>query len=396
MKKVIFLKYSPLTRKVYDDYCMEYLSDHGFSVEYWDITKLFNFENIGLEEFFPNEKITVFRIRSYKDLAQMIEENQKKFFISLMSCYLNQWKLLRILSQKNVVFSSWGPAPLYVEKKTTSERLKRVTLKKIFSLLENYFMKFLLKTKIIRYYSYYFSVGLYGYQSIGLNDKNLLKHCKRLPVHSFDYNIFNYSDYKQIEQKKYIVFIDQYFPFHPDFYISGVSSIPSTPYYKILNSTLSRIEKALSMKVVIAAHPKAVKYKEHNYFEGRTVFWGETQSLIRNAQLVLAHSSTAIYQAIMAHKPIYLLDTYLFLKYLPNHSQIINSLRKKFQLPLIKMEDNDKLNISLDKLLLSDKQKLAYDNFLFEYCTSSDINKPNQELLTKYLTEILNCKTPNL
>lgn len=396
MKKVIFLKYSPLTQKVYDDYCMEYLSNHGFSVEYWDITKLFNFENIGLEEFFPNEKITVFRIRSYKHLAQMIEKNQKNFFISLMSCYLNQWKLLRILSQKNVVFSSWGPAPLYVEKKTTSERLKRVTLKKIFSFLENYFMKFLLKTKIIRYYSYYFSVGLYGYQSIGLNDKSLLKHCKRLPVHSFDYNIFNYSDYKQIEQKKYIVFIDQYLPFHPDFCISGVSSIPSTPYYKILNSTLSRIEKALSMKVVIAAHPKAVKYKEHNYFEGRTVFWGETQSLIRNAQLVLAHSSTAIYQAIMAHKPIYLLDTCLFLKYLPNHSQIINSLRKKFQLPLIKMEDNDKLNISLDKFLLSDKQKLAYDNFLFEYCTSSDINRPNQELLIKYLTEILNCKTPNL
>lgn len=392
MKKVIFLKYSPLTKKVYDDYCMEFLSCHDCSVEYWDVTKLFKIGNAGLEEYVPDARIKVKTLQSYKEFESMVVENQTSFFISLMSCFLNQWRLLRILSQKKVLYASWGPAPLYVEKKSTSQRLRRVTFSKVMSVFGNYFMKFLLKTKFVRYYKYYFGVGKYGFLSIGLNDEKLLKSCKRLSVHSFDYNAFRFANDKQLEQNNYVVFIDQYFPFHPDFCITGTQTVPPEPYYRLLNTTLSKIEKELSVEIVIAAHPKAVKYKTQDFFAGRKVFFGETQSLIKNSQFVLAHSSTAIYFAIMAHKPICLLNADLFSKHIPAHCQVIKSLEKKFQLPVIKMESFDVKDFLQNEFLLSDIQKVAYDVFLYDFCTSSDISKPNQELLIKYLDEILNNK----
>jgi hypothetical protein len=102
----------------------------------------------------------------------------------------------------------------------------------------------------------------------------------------------------------YIVFIDQYEPFHPDIKLLGL--IASTPdvYYSQMNVFFNAIEVKYKCKVVIAAHPKSEEYRRKDYFEGRKVYFGKTAELVKNAKGVIFHSSTAISYAIMFNKPL--------------------------------------------------------------------------------------------
>jgi hypothetical protein len=136
----------------------------------------------------------------------------------------------------------------------------------------------------------------------------------RMRVTNYDYhtrfcgcNYFDYEMAKKIGDEMtgdYIVFIDQYEPFHPDIKLLGL--IASTPdvYYSQMNVFFNAIEVKYKCKVVIAAHPKSEEYRRKDYFEGRKVYFGKTAELVKNAKGVIFHSSTAISYAIMFNKPL--------------------------------------------------------------------------------------------
>ncbi|MCY6330063.1 hypothetical protein ACIXCI_15985 [Bacteroides fragilis] len=71
-----------------------------------------------------------------------------------------------------------------------------------------------------------------------------------------------------------------------------------------MNEFFNRLEQRNGMKVVIAAHPKAIKYKTHDYFNHRTVYWGVTNELVRNAKLVIMHFSTSVSFSVLYNKPV--------------------------------------------------------------------------------------------
>jgi hypothetical protein len=107
--------------------------------------------------------------------------------------------------------------------------------------------------------------------------------------------------------ERYIVFIDDYLPFHPDFSALGSRTIEPQAYYKALNEFFGKVETESGLPVVIAAHPKGVY--ETNRFGGRALQSGATNSLVEHATLVLAHASTAISFAVIFRKPVWLLYT---------------------------------------------------------------------------------------
>lgn len=390
MNSVVFIKYSPLTKKVYDDYCFESLLNNGYCVEYWDVTSLFKIKLPNFEEYSSGAEIVIRRFDSYKQLEKIAYLNNDALFISLMTCRLNQFRLLRVFSRINAKFAFWGPSPIYTINNNVKDRIKRITLHKCLFFVKNEIMHLLIRMHLVKYYDYYFSVGKYGYMSLGIYDKVLLGRSKALPVNSFDFEDFYFNcgvDF--VTPPKYIVFIDQYFPFHPDYIISGNNkSMPADLYYQLLNNAFSLIEERFNIRIVIAAHPKAVLYKNNNYFNGREVYFGKTNELIKKCEFVLAHSSTAIYYAIMSAKPVVLMSTKLFDGVYSDHSTIIKSLSSLFRFKVIKLEEFDIHDISESDIYQNKDLGSRYDLFIREYCTDLNDLKSNKELINSYLETI--------
>lgn len=69
------------------------------------------------------------------------------------------------------------------------------------------------------------------------------------------------------------------------------------------------IEEQEHCRVVIAAHPIAQSYKEHNPFNGREIFFYKTNSLVKNAKGVICHHSTAISFVSIFKKPLIVLTS---------------------------------------------------------------------------------------
>ena len=111
----------------------------------------------------------------------------------------------------------------------------------------------------------------------------------------------NHSDNKI---GRYVVYIDQYLPFHNDFTLRGVQHINAETFYRSINLLFARIEKKYGCKVVIAAHPSSLKYEEHDFFCGRKVYYNRTAELINQCIGAITCNSTAISFPVIDKKPI--------------------------------------------------------------------------------------------
>lgn len=111
----------------------------------------------------------------------------------------------------------------------------------------------------------------------------------------------NHSDHKI---GRYVVYIDQYLPFHNDFTLRGVQHINAETFYRAINLLFARIEKKYGCEVVIAAHPSSLKYEEHDFFCGRKVYYNRTAELINQCIGAITCNSTAISFPVIDKKPI--------------------------------------------------------------------------------------------
>lgn len=393
MNKVIFVKFSPLSQKMYEDLCLQSIVDNGYIVEYWDTSMLFSFETSDMEPFNPNNNIFIKVIHSFKDLDESISYNRNALYVILMTTNFSQIRILRLLSRYNCVMCFWGPAPVLYLKNDFTKRLERITLEKLLWFVKHQFTKMLFCLRFIKVFEYYFKVGRLGDMSLGSIGNSMKNHIKALQINSSDFNRFRYNDdVCNSNYTKFIVFVDQYYPFHPDMTMAGIEHIPSDLYYSQLNNTFERLEKKFGMPVIISAHPKALRYKEHNYFEGRSVNFGKTMELVKNASVVLCHDSTAISYAIMCKKRIITLNSSLIQKYYPENFTNIQNYAKHFGLSSIDMGtcngSNGQIHLE-DKLTKEQVQK--YNDFIYDYCTSPFINESNETLVVNYINSIMSC-----
>ncbi len=121
-------------------------------------------------------------------------------------------------------------------------------------------------------------------------------------------NSGDYEDYlrkkdspHRVVANKYWVFIDDYLPFHPDLAILGLKHVEAAPYFEALRRFFDRLEAEWQTEIVIAAHPKSDYASD--VFGARKLIKFRTNELIRDAELVIAHNSTAIGFAVTYRKP---------------------------------------------------------------------------------------------
>jgi hypothetical protein len=124
-------------------------------------------------------------------------------------------------------------------------------------------------------------------------------------IHTLDYDIYLDNKESVQDETKMAVFLDEYFPFHPDFIHSGTNT-PVTPeeYYPLLCKFFDYVEEDLGLKVVIAAHPRSHYDKFPDFFQGRKVIQGKTIELVKDSKLVILHCSTSMNFSVLYKKPM--------------------------------------------------------------------------------------------
>lgn len=188
-------------------------------------------------------------------------------------------------------------------------------------------------------------------------------------------------DKERLIKGMYVVFIDDYFPYHPEIF-KGRSREElvelAQAYYKSMNAFFVQVEKQMDCKVVIAAHPYA-NYKEHNPFEERSVYYGATAQLVKDSEAVCLHYSNAFSYIALFDKPVLLLNNAAM-----NLSCIdisTNICAEKFNLSIFNTDNNDN-HIEFQRI--DSGLRLKYiDDYLGNLANSL----PNKELFIKYLTE---------
>lgn len=375
MRDIIIIGHEPLTKKNKSCFFINEYIDKGLSVEYWDASVLF------YPEMYLNDEIQESYIKKF-DTLQLIE-NQLKcinvskfiFIIEVNENWDNRrfFKLLNKYNCYTIYIDMYGnsilPIPLH-------DRIYKLFTKNFFTSLNN-----LLKRIIYKLYKKYFHIK--SFQKV-FTSSEIIYHTDKI-------NHPDYEEFKKLEinktniflQNQYIVFIDTYYPYHPDLkHIYKIKESDGRKYQQTINSLFTFLEKKYKIPVIIAAHPKA----EYNgdEFDGRKIIKYKTNELIFSSKIVILHASNAISYVVLGNKsPVFITtDDY-------NSSPILSKRIKALANILGKEVYNiDTCNFQLIKI---SKIKNYYRyGYIYNYLTSKETeDKRNIDILLSFYHSLL-------
>lgn len=312
---LIYFRYIPLTAKIYDDFYMKAAVEAGVKVEYWDLSPLFFPNTFGQEDSSHLLGERVIRFGSYAEIEARIRQQDisSALFLSIVTYNHLVTRLFRLLTAYGCTLGVFG-RNMFPEAPPSARslwrRLTGITPAKIRNRWNERRAMRLKVNGAVRGYDIVFQGGRQGYKGIGIVSPDELRRAQIVEVNSDDYDRYlALRDTPRGIEGEYILFLDEYLPLHPDTALFGLETISPEEYYPALNAYFDRIEALFGRPVVVAAHPKAVRYKETDYFRGRRVEFGLTGRLVRDAKFVLAHASTSISYAIAFGRPLHLITS---------------------------------------------------------------------------------------
>lgn len=357
--KVVIMVSSPLTARWEGYYCTDALSK-VFNLEYWDFSPIAGVPFEAKERLVRDYVKTIDSIQTLESelsflpkdavcLSHIHLEDKRNYPIhKLISSYCKNRVGINFFAcafTENVDFALVGEKRIVDEK---VEKSSKSILKKVKSILYKsytltYIIKYLWHRKDGKFLEWKnmprgaaINYPLYNHYTMDIK-----------PGSEYFLNHPDYEKYLQVQKSfdkplvkgKYIVYIDQYFLFHPHVALGnpGVDfESLRKPYYQSLNRFFDLIEKKYDAHVVIAAHPVA-NYQE-NPFNGREIFYYKTAELIRDCEAVCTHCSCSISFAILYDKPICLLANEQ-LQAVPHMWNSTVSYSKLFRLPLVNIDN---------------------------------------------------------
>ena len=381
IKKILFFDSQALSEQVYDHYYFHRLLIEGYQVIYLDLTALYH-PSLAKEVSF--EGVAIHSIATTKQLKEFISNHNDRetLYVSRLTftnVVVGLFRLFKKYNCKLAVFTRGGFPTL-----SKSQKLLNFNIKKYIRYTKMFFTLLLKKMCFFKTYDYIFNCGSSLYM-IGVGWREDIKKAQITAVNTVDYeHIHNINKCCEgIENESYIVFLDEYYPFHPDLEVCSITPIPSEQYYSELNAFFKKMEQQFHLPVVIAAHPKAILYKEKNFFDGRQVFFGKTATLVKYCRFVLVHDSTALGFAVAEEKPMLFLNSKLIQRYMGENGQFIKFIAEYLNAPLVFYDD-------LQAILptpLTDKEK--YNQYKYDYLTNKDTEElSTEEIFIRTLKEL--------
>ncbi len=304
-RKVIYVAVVRLTDKMAADWHIDYLIEKGVPVEYWDIVSLVREEHAERGARNP-QWLRV--LRSFAELEGLLRlsANRQALYVMLMSYGGRMTRIFRLLSKHDCRMVNFAAGalphdPLYKWRKiaawlATPDRLA----KEIASRLKGSALR---RLRLVRPFAITFAAG-----NLALAGSSYA--AKVVPINFFDYDSYmkaRAAGGRRIVTGRYVVFLDSNLPYHSDLAFVGYQRIDPAGYYRSLNRFFGLLERAYRVSVVIAAHPRA-DY-DSTTFEGREIHRLVTAELVRDAEFVLTHTSTAMSFAVLSAKPLIFIYT---------------------------------------------------------------------------------------
>jgi len=161
------------------------------------------------------------------------------------------------------------------------------------------------------------------------------------------------------KHKKYILFVEQGDPLHPDFKLLKMElEMDPINYYKRVNLFISEMEIKTGLEVIVSLPPKTETFMPEltKMFKERQFYINKTAELAKYCQFVMIQSSTAISFAVIFRKPVF----FFSIKDKGYSYKVSKNLAKIFRKRLTIVGEND-WDLNIEDLMKIDEEN--YDKF---------------------------------
>tara|TARA_B110001450_G_scaffold249286_1_gene266514 strand:- start:1361 stop:2536 length:1176 start_codon:yes stop_codon:yes gene_type:complete len=385
--KVIYLGYSAFSEKTKSDFYFKELETKGIDVVYWDLSNIFFKGKITHSSYFSDFK-TIDDYTKFREELKKIN-NTNTLFVTTISYYFNTIKLFYLLKKfdcKTAFFArGMMPSLIYDKSVILSKVLNLTSYPTYISTVIKFRIALLIKKLgLVKILDIIYYAGEESLKNFFVGYNYDLKNAKIYKINYFDYDkTKEIKNSKKIINNKYCLFHDEYLPFHPDFNIKNVGTVDSEQYFKDLNRFFLEIENKLNIQVVIAAHPKAKKYKSSNPFNHRKLFFSKTAELSKYSEFSIAHASTSVSYPVIYNKPV------LFI----NSNQINNTMNTFDKWIECYANELNSLKINIDNYTFLELSKLSinldsYQKYKLNYLISTSLENNSAQIFIESLNHI--------
>ena len=397
--KIIYLVGGPLTKRWLSYYCVDEMAT-VFDVEFWDIAAILpDGYNVSSIEERPYART----ILSLNDLRQNLKRLPKDtLLVNEIGLVPNHYEVLKLVSSyisNSIVIDFWTYFMWdVVDKKGSAQQTSNPKI---------------LKTRIYQYDFIWHIAKLCHCRSVNdikklnegfkkrKNDREnaiIEARCKSLfkiyemtykPFHKYTINHPDYEKYLQVRSQKertdkYIVFIADAYPYHPEItLLPGYNADDIAKlYYASLNRFFDIIENIYECKVVIAEHP-SMHWKD-NPFDGREVVYYKTAELVRDSYAVCMHASCAFSFVALFDKPVAI----LYNNAIDANSSIKADIHRMARAIQHKVIDTDTMGENMTNIFLPIDKRLRLQ--YLQTFADADCSTPNKELMKRHFINIHN------
>ena len=311
VSRVCFLVEVPFTERDHKRFGVEILEANGFEVEIWDLTPFLNPAYVGrfgvTDSSHSNQVQTVHDFSEFNRLADSL--GVADAIVLLLGFETKHWPIYRVIAQKNM---QWG---LVETNALPPVEASRSYVRASLGLVRS-------PGKIGKVVANMIPAGILGIKGVSFvmaggscsvsRHRLITSRTNIIWTHSLDYDLYLEAQKEVLGRTshKYLVFLDEDVPFHPDYEVLKVP-VPSPPenYYPRLVRFFEFAEQQLGCEVVIAAHPRSKFETNPDYFRGRSIQRNKTLQLVRDATLVISHASTSLNFAVLYEKPVVFVTT---------------------------------------------------------------------------------------
>ena len=377
-KKFIFFLSQPIDERNIDRLGFKYLNK-SYNCEIWDISLIFNRRIAKYQKKKNYNNKNLFLIKNKTEFFLKILKLNNFYFIDLSTYNSFFYLLVQILAaNKGIKISITGlnlPQTIFISKK---KKFYNIFFSYKFFSIINLFLNFL-KNKLINFLTPISKILFYA----GKKDPKLLLPCKyKIQSHSIDFDYYLKAKKKNKQNKNGIVFLDQAYGDHPEYYLSfGKKSKILDLYLSELHIFLCKISNIYNNKIIIALHPRATKKYEKkikNKFTQKNFYItkNSSASYINSSNFVICHMSSSHQIAVLNYKAIIFSYSKLFNN---RETHYVKSLANSLNLNAVQMNQKN-LNLNLD----IDKKK--YKEYINNYITT---NKKSKKISWKIITSSL-------
>jgi hypothetical protein len=306
-KKIIYLVNYPFSEQDVKKNGIQNWINHGWNVEIFDITSFTYpkfWRSISRDKLYVNlEGVTIFK--NINEILLALNNLQDKVvFIDSIGWSKEEMNIRSTASAHGLILSVMsGSIPKPKNNKNYMNSLSLIKTPIVFvNKLIGFFKTLVKKNRIKKYNPDYTVVS----GSSSLSEVNN-KKTKIIKAHNFDYDVFIQE--KQIKSNKdsnSLVFLDETTSYSTR---SGLKPyVTADNYFPMIDHCLYQIAKSLNLNIKIAAHPRSnlgIEKIKYNH----SIFKNKTFELIRDANVVVGHSSSSLQWAVIMKKPIILLTT---------------------------------------------------------------------------------------